>query len=119
VISRVADHCFWFGRYVERAESTARTLAATGSLALDAELPPAQVWRPVVVVSGEEARFSSKITGGDDDHAAIGDAEIVKIFAAAERGEVPAISADKVTGAVKRKLRAWLDFWAAEVCEDM
>jgi uncharacterized alpha-E superfamily protein len=80
MISRVADHCFWFGRYVERAESTARTLAATGSLALDAELPPAQVWRPVVVVSGEEARFSSKITGGDDDHAAWGDAEIVQRF---------------------------------------
>lgn len=80
MISRVADHCFWFGRYVERAESTARTLAASGSLALDAELPAAQVWRPVVVVSGEEARFSSKVTGGDDDHAAWGDAEAVQRF---------------------------------------
>ena len=29
VISRVADHCFWFGRYLERAESTARMLQAT------------------------------------------------------------------------------------------
>jgi uncharacterized alpha-E superfamily protein len=80
MISRVADHCFWFGRYVERAESTARMLAASGSLALDAELPPAQVWRPVVVVSGEEARFSSKLAGGDDDHAAWGDAEAVQRF---------------------------------------
>ena len=26
MISRVADHCFWFGRYLERAESTARML---------------------------------------------------------------------------------------------
>jgi uncharacterized alpha-E superfamily protein len=32
VISRVADHCFWFGRYVERAEATSRMLAATASL---------------------------------------------------------------------------------------
>ena len=80
MISRVADHCFWFGRYVERAESTARTLAASMSLALDAELPPAQVWRPVVVVSGEEARFLDRIAGGDDDHAAWGDAEIVQRF---------------------------------------
>ncbi|MES1206421.1 MAG: alpha-E domain-containing protein, partial [Pseudomonadota bacterium] len=23
MISRVADHCFWLGRYIERAESTA------------------------------------------------------------------------------------------------
>jgi uncharacterized alpha-E superfamily protein len=80
MISRVADHCFWFGRYVERAESTARTLAASMSLALDAELPPAQVWRPIVVISGEEARFLDRIAGGDDDHAAWGDAEIVQRF---------------------------------------
>ena len=55
VISRVADHCFWFGRYVERAESTARVLQVTRTLALDAELPPLQCWRPVVIVSGEGA----------------------------------------------------------------
>ena len=29
VISRVADHCFWLGRYLERAESTARVLRVT------------------------------------------------------------------------------------------
>jgi uncharacterized alpha-E superfamily protein len=80
MISRVADHCFWFGRYVERAESTARTLAASMSLALDAELPSAQVWRPVLVVSGEEAHFLDRIAEGDDDHAAWGDAEIVQRF---------------------------------------
>jgi uncharacterized alpha-E superfamily protein len=57
VISRVADHCFWFGRYVERAESTARLLAVTHNLALDADLAPAQCWRPVIVVAGEEEAY--------------------------------------------------------------
>jgi uncharacterized alpha-E superfamily protein len=80
MISRVADHCFWFGRYVERAESTARMLSATASLALDAELPPAQVWRPVVVVSGEEDAFRSRVADGSDDAAAWGDGEIVQRF---------------------------------------
>ena len=32
MISRVADHCFWFGRYTERAEAAARMLAASVSL---------------------------------------------------------------------------------------
>jgi uncharacterized alpha-E superfamily protein len=67
MISRVADHCFWYGRYVERAESTARLLATTHNLALDAELEPAACWRPVVVVAGEEAAFREKY--GDDDDA--------------------------------------------------
>jgi len=80
MISRVADHCFWFGRYIERAEATARMLAASVSLALDAELPPSQVWVPVIVVSGEEERFAARIAGGDDDHAAWGDGEIVQRF---------------------------------------
>jgi uncharacterized alpha-E superfamily protein len=75
MISRVADHCFWFGRYVERAEATARMLASSASLALDGELPPAHVWRPVVVVSGEEQEFEAA-HGGD----AWGDGEIVQRF---------------------------------------
>src|SRR5688500_2540732 len=64
-ISRLADHAFWFGRYVERAESTARLLATTHNLALDAELEPAQCWRPVVVVAGEEERYQGEFGDGD------------------------------------------------------
>jgi uncharacterized alpha-E superfamily protein len=60
VISRVADHCFWFGRYLERAESTARVLAVTHNLALDAELTPEQCWLPVVIVSGEREQFLAR-----------------------------------------------------------
>jgi uncharacterized alpha-E superfamily protein len=80
MISRVADHCFWFGRYIERAEATARMLAASVSLALDAELPPAHVWRPVVVVSGEEEGFADRIANNDDEHPAWGDGEVVQRF---------------------------------------
>jgi uncharacterized alpha-E superfamily protein len=63
VISRVADHCFWLGRYLERAESTARLLQVTRALAFDAELPPLHCWRPLVIVSGQYPEFSSKLGG--------------------------------------------------------
>jgi uncharacterized alpha-E superfamily protein len=63
MISRVADHCFWFGRYVERAEATSRMLAATMSLALDAELPAADVWRSALVVCGEDRAFDGELDG--------------------------------------------------------
>ena len=55
VISRVADHCFWFGRYLDRAESTARLLQATRTLVFDADIPVTQCWQPLVIVSGEHA----------------------------------------------------------------
>ncbi len=80
MISRVADHCFWFGRYVERAEATARMLSASTSIALDAELPAAQVWRPVVVVSGEEDAFRTRVAEDADEHPAWGDGELVQRF---------------------------------------
>jgi len=61
VISRVADHCFWVGRYIERAESTARLLQVTRALAFDAELPPLHCWRPLVIVSGQFPEFVGQL----------------------------------------------------------
>jgi uncharacterized alpha-E superfamily protein len=64
LISRVADCCLWFGRYLERAESTARQLQATQSLARDGELAPRQCWYPLVVVAGEEAGLRARAGDG-------------------------------------------------------
>jgi uncharacterized alpha-E superfamily protein len=67
VISRVADHLFWLGRYLERAESAARVGLVTRNLALDGELEPRQAWQPAVIVSGEEGAFRAR--HGDDGFA--------------------------------------------------
>jgi len=73
VISRVADHCFWFGRYLERSESTARLLQATRTLALDGTLPFTQCWQPLIIVSGQFPEFKERF--GLD---ALGDGEVVQ-----------------------------------------
>jgi uncharacterized alpha-E superfamily protein len=57
VISRVADACFWLGRYLERTDATARILTVLHNLVLDGEVPPEQAWRPVMRTVGEEPRF--------------------------------------------------------------
>ncbi len=75
MISRVADHCFWLGRYLERVESTARVLAVTRNLALDADVQPSQCWHPVLVVSGEEPRLVARFGA-----AAPEDSELVQIY---------------------------------------
>lgn len=64
MISRVADHCFWLGRYLDRAESTARVLSVTSHLSMDAELTPEQCWLPVIIVSGEREHFFQKHGAG-------------------------------------------------------
>ncbi len=75
MISRVADHCFWVGRYIERAESTARLLQVTRALAFDAELPPLHCWRPLMIVSGQFPEFSAHF-GAD----AAGNGDIVQRY---------------------------------------
>ncbi|MCC7054593.1 MAG: alpha-E domain-containing protein [Gemmatimonadaceae bacterium] len=72
MISRVADCCFWLGRYIERAEATARLLYVTRNLSLDAELEARQCWLPVVIVSGEEANFAERF-GADVPNAQVGE----------------------------------------------
>jgi uncharacterized alpha-E superfamily protein len=75
MISRVADHSFWVGRYLDRAESTARLLQVTRSLAFDTELTSLQCWRPLITVSGQFADFSERF-GAD----AVGDGETVQRY---------------------------------------
>ena len=96
MISRVADHCFWFGRYLDRAESTARLLQVTATLALDGDLTPLQSWQPVIITEGEEARFVALF--GEE---ALADGEVVQEYLTF-RQDVPAclkrsIGADIVT----------------------
>jgi uncharacterized alpha-E superfamily protein len=52
MISRVAEHCLWMGRYLERAENTARILQVNQQLLLDLEVPLEQQWKPLLIISG-------------------------------------------------------------------
>lgn len=52
MISRVAEHCYWLARYLERAENTARILDVNHTLLLDFQVPYEQQWKPVLIISG-------------------------------------------------------------------
>jgi uncharacterized alpha-E superfamily protein len=52
MISRVAEHCFWMSRYLERAENTARILEVNQTLLLDFYVPLEHQWQPLLIISG-------------------------------------------------------------------
>jgi len=52
MIARVAEHCFWLARYLERAENAARILEVNHTLLLDFHVPFEQQWRPLLIISG-------------------------------------------------------------------
>jgi uncharacterized alpha-E superfamily protein len=112
MISRVADHCFWLGRYLERVESTARLLQVTAGLALDAELTPAQCWAPIVITAGEQWRFP--VLCGE---AAMGDGEAVQRYLTFD-ARVP-VSLVRSVGAARENARSIREVISLEAWETL
>jgi uncharacterized alpha-E superfamily protein len=52
MISRVAEHCLWMSRYLERAENVARVLDVNQTLLLDFDMPAEHQWKPLLTISG-------------------------------------------------------------------
>jgi uncharacterized alpha-E superfamily protein len=112
MISRVAESCFWFGRYMERTESTARLLQVTGALALDAELSPAQCWLPVIITTGEQKTFLAK--HGDQ---AASDGEVVQRYLALDPG--CSVSILRSVGAARENARSIREVISLEAWESI
>ena len=112
LISRVADCCVWFGRYVERSESTARELQATLHLALDGELSPRQCWFPMIVIAGEERPVREK--HGD---TVVEDGEWVQHYLVWE--DECGVSLRRSVRAARENARAIRDVLSGEVWESI
>lgn len=67
MLSREADSMFWIGRYVERAEATARIVDVQYHSELEGAFPLATgnigttaLWGPILAISGDAAHFSER-----------------------------------------------------------
>ena len=58
-LSRVAERIYWLGRYVERAESTARLIAVHADLLLDLPTRRALDWRILLDITGAGPHFAT------------------------------------------------------------
>ena len=67
MLSRVAERMYWFGRYMERVENTARLVSVNTSLMLD--LPRVKhIWGSLVSITGYEKDFSARFTIQNEDN---------------------------------------------------
>lgn len=60
MLSRVADSIYWLNRYIERAENVARFIDVNLNLMLDLPFGVSQQWKPLVVTTGDLARFEER-----------------------------------------------------------
>lgn len=66
MLSRVAERMYWFGRYNERAENTARLVSVNANLLLDLPKMVKQVWADLVNITGGSELFYKKFTRPDE-----------------------------------------------------
>ncbi len=57
MLSRVAENIYWMGRYIERAENTARLVSVNGILLLDLPRNIAPGWGPLIEICGAGQEF--------------------------------------------------------------
>jgi len=69
MISRVASYCFWMNRYLERVEILARLQDVNMAFQLDVDLPDADRWRPLVIVTGQQEHYQRTVREPERDDA--------------------------------------------------
>ncbi|MCU0836702.1 MAG: alpha-E domain-containing protein [Chromatiaceae bacterium] len=78
MLSRVAETIYWFARYLERAEDTARIVAVNANLLLDLPRGVAPGWRPLVDITGANALF-------EEHYKEYGERQVVRFLLGDER----------------------------------
>ncbi|MCZ0943295.1 MAG: alpha-E domain-containing protein, partial [Gammaproteobacteria bacterium] len=59
VLSRVAERIYWLGRYMERADNTARLINVNTNMLMDLPRRRPLGWRPLIDITGSGALFDS------------------------------------------------------------
>ncbi len=69
-LSRVAESIYWMGRYLERAESTARVVAVNANLLMDLPAGASLGWRPLLDIAGAGDAFDARYAHTDERNVA-------------------------------------------------
>lgn len=68
MLSRVADNLYWFGRYIQRAENTARLINVNANLMLDLPRRMPLGWSPLIEIVGAVPKFQELYDEATEDN---------------------------------------------------
>ena len=68
MLSRVAQNLYWLGRYLERADNTARVVRVNANLLLDLPRRIAPGWQPLIEITGADELFRRHYPDYEERH---------------------------------------------------
>ena len=66
MLSRVAERMYWFGRYIERVENTARLVNVNANLLMDLPVLVKHIWGSLIEITGSSELYYSKHGKSDE-----------------------------------------------------
>ncbi|MEM7337844.1 MAG: alpha-E domain-containing protein [Actinomycetota bacterium] len=112
LLSRVAESSYWAGRYIERAEGTARLIRSHAELVIDLPASAFVGWRPLLAVLGAGTDF-------DENHEHASEEEVTRHLAASTENSGSIRSSVSAVHQNLRITRSVMPIEAAEVLTDL
>lgn len=112
MLSRVAERLYWLGRYVERAENTARLVVVNHNLQLDLPGSAGALWASLLTLLGTSERYAVH-------HSAISERSVVRWMVADERHDGSLVSSLRAARENARTVREVIPSEAWELINDL
>ncbi len=112
MLSRVAERLYWLGRYVERAENTARLIGVNAQLLLDMPTSVSVLWQSLIEILGCQSGFA-------EHHQAASERNVIKYTVADEKSPASLVSALRMARENARTVREVLPSEAWELVNQL
>lgn len=101
MLSRVAENIYCVGRYLERAENTARLLAANATLHLDLPRGITPAWEPLIAMAGAQDLFEAQ-------HSDYSEPEVIRFMLGSEQNPSSILSSLRAARENARTIRDYM-----------
>ena len=112
MLSRVAERLYWLGRYVERAENTARLVSVNNNLMLDLPRSAEHIWDSLLVILATDAAFRAR-------YSAVSERNVIRWFIAEEGNAGSLVSSLRAARENARTVREVMPSESWELINDL